>query len=204
MNTMNDYNKFETLRYIPDAILNYLIYNNEIIWKLFKYQEPNALDKPNLTIKEKTDLIYNGYYFDGGLWKLEESKDKSIFKQPFLDDANIEQQTMLRLFLSTILPENRSIATAYYTVELMCHMKSISIISNLGNNNNEKIVTTENRIELLTQQILKTLNGAEVGSVGRIFFDMEGGYMTKANLGLYNNRNYCGMRLILGCKVSNA
>lgn len=177
--------------------------NNEIIWKLFKYNTPDALLKPNLTSAEKQNLIYTGFNWDGSRWVLDESTDKAVWRQPFNDDANTDAQTMMRIFLSSIYPENRTVGVAYYTIELITHMKCIAIMSNLGDVDTEKAVTSENRVELLTQQVLETLNGAEVGGIGRIFFDTEGGYMTKSNAGLYNNRNYCGNRIVFGCRVNS-
>lgn len=199
----NGYNNYRPIRYIPDAIINHLMANNEIIWKLFKYNTPDALLKPNLSIKEKQDLIYTGFEWNGERWVLDESTDKAIWKQPFNDNINVEAQTMMHIFLSNIHPDDRVVGTAYYTIELITHMQCIPILSNLGDGNNEKSVTSENRIEVLTQQVLECLNGAQIGSIGRLFFDLNGGHLTKSSAGLYNNRNYSGNRIIFGCKINS-
>lgn len=128
--------------------------------------------------------------------------DKAVFRQPWIDDADTKQSTMLRIYLSSLLPNNKDITVALYTFEIVCHNKSIPIISNLGDEDNEVSVNSENRLELLTQQILETFNGAKIGSTGKMFFDMSGNYMTKATMGVYNNRNYFGMKLIMGCYVN--
>lgn len=199
---INTYNKYTSLRYIPDAIINRL-FENEIIWKLLKYPDTDALLKNNLTLEEKQNLIYKGSVWDGSRWVLDDATQRGVFRQPFLDDANDVAQTMIRIYLSSILPNNRVASTSYYTIELITHMKCIQIMSDLGEEEGQKSVTYENRLEVLLQQVLETLNGAEVGSVGRLFFDMDGGYKTKVEFGLYNNRNYCGIKLVVGCKVAD-
>lgn len=199
---INTYNKYTAIRYIPDAIINRL-FENEVIWKLLKYTEADALLKENLTFEEKQNLIYKGYVWENGRWILDDSTKRSIFRQPFIDDANDNAQTMIRIYLSNILPQNRVASTVYYTIELITHMKCIQILSDLGEEEGQISVSDENRLEVLLQQVLETLNGAEVGSIGKLFFDMDGGYKTKAEFGLYNNRNYCGIRLVVGCQISN-
>lgn len=196
------YNQHKALRYISNNIIEYLVDNNEIIWKLLKYQSPNALMEPNLTREEKVDLIYNGWTYNGDEYTLDKYSTKAVFRQPWLDDANEKASTMLRIYLSTLIPENKVLTTALYTIEAVCHNKSIPIISNLGDNDNEVMVNSENRLELLIQQVLETLNGKKIGSIGTIFFDMEGNYMTKGNIGVYNNRNYYGFKVIMGCKIN--
>lgn len=199
---INDNNKHKALRYISNNIVEKLVNDNEIIWKLLKYQDPDALNKENLTTQEKRDLIYKGWHYRDNELVLDEMNDKAVFRQPWIDDADIKQSTMLRIYLSSLLPNNKDITVALYTFEIVCHNKSIPIISNLGDEDNEVSVNSENRLELLTQQILETFNGAKIGSAGKMFFDMSGNYMTKATMGVYNNRNYFGMKLIMGCYVN--
>jgi hypothetical protein len=199
---MSEYNNHEPLRYLSNNIIEYLIDNNDIIWKLLKYQEPDALNKPNLTREEKSNLIYKGWVWDGTQYVLDDSSDKAVFRQPWIDDANTSAVSMLRVYLSTLVPETRITTVSIYTVELVVHNKNVNILSNLGDEENETPVSVENRLELLVQQVLKTLNGARIGGIGEMFFDMEGNYMTKGMIGLYNNRNYYGFKLALGVRVN--
>ncbi len=201
---IGQYNNHKPLRYISNNIIEYLMYNNEIIWKLLKYQTPDALSKSNLTIDEKRALIYNGWVYNGNEWILEDVTNKAVFRQRWIDDANTEQATMIRIFLSNLIPESKDITTALYTIEIVAHNKSIPIVSDLGDEDNETDVNSENRVETITQQILETLNGAEVGSIGRIFFDNNGNYLTKGSIGVYNNRNYSGFLLTMGCKINGS
>lgn len=43
------YNSYYALPTIPYNILKHLALSDEIIWKLLKYNDYDALDKPNLT-----------------------------------------------------------------------------------------------------------------------------------------------------------
>lgn len=47
------YNSYYALPTIPYNILKHLALSDEIIWKLLKYNDYDALDRPNLTFSEK-------------------------------------------------------------------------------------------------------------------------------------------------------
>ena len=71
-------NRLVQLKGMSYEILKYLILNNEDIWKLLKYTTPDALSKPNLTLAEKTALIYNGET---------DASPYRVFRQSCADDA---------------------------------------------------------------------------------------------------------------------
>mgnify|MGYP007069485523 CR=1 FL=1 len=74
----NSYNKFigyDTLSY---RVIEYLINNNEDIWKMLKYNTPDALSQPNLTLSEKAELIYQGEV---------DAEPFRVFRDAFTDDA---------------------------------------------------------------------------------------------------------------------
>ena len=104
---INDNNKHKALRYISNNIVEKLVNDNEIIWKLLKYQDPDALNKENLTTQEKRDLIYKGWHYRDNELVLDEMNDKAVFRQPWIDDADTKQSTMLRIYLSSLLPNNK-------------------------------------------------------------------------------------------------
>lgn len=182
------YNQHTAIRYISENIIYHLIDNNEIIWKLLKYDSEDALYKPNLTRAEKIDLIYKGR----GI----KTEGYRVFRQPFIDDAELNGSSMIRVFLSNIIPVNKTISDVAITIECLVHNKNIMIESDLED------ITYENRLELLLQQVIECLNGAKVKGLGLLFFDMEGNYLTKAIIGLYNNRNYHGFKIVFVSKVN--
>lgn len=182
------YNQHTAIRYMSENIIYYLIDNNEIIWKLLKYDSNDALFKDDLTKKEKIDLIYKGsdVKIDG----------YKVFRQPFIDDAELTDTSMIRIFVSNILPNNKVVSDVGITMECLVHSKNIMIKSDLED------ITYENRLELLLQQTIECLNGAEIKGLGRLFFDMDGSYLTKAIIGVYNNRNYHGFKILFVSKVN--
>ena len=65
-NSMN-FNAFSEMSTIPNTIVTEYLFNNEDIWKLIYYtldenKNPivKPLEMPNLTAKQKRDLIYQG------------------------------------------------------------------------------------------------------------------------------------------------
>ena len=187
---MNDrqYNQHTALRFISEKIIYHLIENNEIIWKLLKYDTDDALSKADLTRQEKIALIYKGMDMKTDGFK--------VFRQPYVDDAELTDTSMIRVFVSNIIPSNRVVSDLGVTVECLVHNKNIMIKSDLPD------ITYENRLELLLQQVIECLNGAEISGTGKLFFDMEGNYLTKATIGVYNNRNYHGFRIVFVSKVN--
>ena len=74
------YNSMSALPFIPYNILDHLAKNNEIIWKLLKYNTYDALLQPDLTFNEKMSLI----------WR-EGAQDKyGIFLSNLIEDAIAE------------------------------------------------------------------------------------------------------------------
>ena len=176
------YNKFKTVRSFGYRILCYLIEKNEEIWKLLKYNTPDALSKPNLTIKEKRDLIFTG---NG------DSEDFRIFRSPFLDDAITSQEAQLRIYNSVLSPGNRSVGTVDICIECLCHNKII----NLDN--------YESRIEVMIQQVLECLNGADIAGVGVLAFDKDMSEYDICRMNIYNNRNFFGATIWMSVKVGD-
>ena len=53
------YNQFETMPQIPYEIINALT-DNDNLFKLIYYPTYDALSQPNLTIKQKMDMLWQG------------------------------------------------------------------------------------------------------------------------------------------------
>ena len=136
MEDVRRYNQHKAIRYITDRIIYHLIDNNEIIWKLLKYNSDDALMQPNLTKDEKVELIYKG----GGL----KADGFKVFRQAYVDDVELTDGSMIRVFLSNIIPESRIISDVAITVECLVHNKNIMVESDLPD------ITYENRLELLS------------------------------------------------------
>ena len=74
------YKIVEILMTSPDA---------EIIWKLLKYNDADAYSRPNLTLEEKSKLIYNGEAI---------LTDYNVFFDYMMDDAEDRMNTLLRIY----------------------------------------------------------------------------------------------------------
>jgi hypothetical protein len=145
-----EYNKFTNLPSIPYNCITYLMDNNETIWKLLKYKEADAWNKTNLTKAQKGALIYDG------------SADETKFRV-FLDIGQenpwTDQACILRISIIEAVPTNYIWGNISIGMECYTHYK----INHLSN--------YETRLDVVMQQLVETFNGAEIGGLGRLYFD---------------------------------
>lgn len=145
------YNFFNEYSQISYNIISYLITNNELIWKLLKYHTRDAWNKADLTQQEKAQLIYSGQ---------DDSTNFFVFMDEGNPDVHTREDCIVRVSPSVIYPENRTVATLSVHFETYAHYK-VNTLSNY---------TT--RVDTITQEALKTLNGARIdGIIGRLYFD---------------------------------
>ncbi len=180
----NIYNKYDGLQNLTLYVIQYLMLNNEDIWKLLKYDTQDALERPNLKREEKAALIYHGN--SGG-----DMDDYRVFRTPYLDDITTSQQAQLRVYLESITPDTLVYGTVDINIEVICHVKMIELND------------YQNRIESLVWQVLKTLNGVEVGGIGKLFFDRNGSFYDLVKMNRYNNRNFYGYTITMSTKMGN-
>lgn len=174
------YNTYKSIRKMGYKVIQHLMLNNDEIWKLLKYDTPDALSKSDLTLKEKGDLIWDGR---------SESAKFRVFRGAYVDDMFNEQCSQLRIYITTLNPDNRTLGTADIGIEIITHVNLVNLD------------TYENRLEVMLQQVIETLNGREIDGVGRLFFDRTGSLYDIARLNLYNNRNFYGYTIIFSTKV---
>lgn len=175
------YNTYKEFPAMGIKIIEHLFSNNEDIWKLLKHNSPDALQKPNLTIGEKRALIYTGEGVQ---------TEFRIFRQPFIEDVFEDVVAQLRVYNSMLLPINRVHGVIDFCFEIVVHNKIIAIEGGYLN-----------RMEVILQQLIGALNGTEIGGVGKFFFNQEGQYTNRAQLMIYNNRNYVGYKLIMSTRT---
>jgi hypothetical protein len=152
-NSKNDnyasYDNFDSYSY---KMIQYLMDNNEEIWKLLYYKTPTAWNEPNLTKAQKGALVYDG------------SDDTSRFNV-FLDqgapDVVTREDCILRISPHSIFPDNRIYGTVSLILESYCHFK----INHLSN--------YKTRLDVITKELLKTFNGVTIDGlgIGAIYFD---------------------------------
>lgn len=190
IDTFTDYNRFTNIPNFSINIINYLIDNNETIWKLLKYPENDALNQPNLTEDEKTSLIYDGSGMGNNY--LEQEQNFRVFTKSMPSDALPNQCSQLHIFLDGLIPINHIVGQANMIIQIISHNAILTL--NNGWNRNEVIL----------QEMLATLNGAYIEGITQLSFDRSGnGYSNEAKQGKFADKWYEGFNLIMSCKVSN-
>ena len=147
-------NNYEKFPYVPQNCVRYLMNNNELIWKLLKYTTPDAWRKPNLTLLEKEGLLYSGQ-------KDRPQDDFNVFFDVGQDDVWTKETTVMRNYIYEVIPDNTVTGTLLVAFEIFSH----NMINTLSN------YTT--RVDMISQQIVETLNGAEIDGVGTLWFHQQ-------------------------------
>jgi hypothetical protein len=178
MDTQDAYNKFYRLPKFSYNIIEYLLLNNEMIWKLLSDNSPNAWNIANLTKEQKGALIYKG---EGDITTFK------VFMDVGQDDAFTHETCVIRVSPYAIYPDNRTLGTVAMMLEVYSHYK----INHLTN------YTT--RVDTIIQQFLQTLNGANIGGIGVLFFDRMGSTDNRMHGG--GSIPYKGKWLIMSTKV---
>ena len=124
--------------------------DNEEIWKLLKYSDPDAWKKANLTQKEKAALIYAGQ---------QDTSEYHVFMDGKQPDVLMSEITLLRIMPNYAVGMNRTVGYIEVSMEIFSHYK----INHLSN------YTT--RIDTITQELLALFNGSNVGGLGLMSFN---------------------------------
>ena len=118
------FNRFENLEGIEGKILNHFLYSKTRhaanLWKLLKYNTPDALNEDDLTPTEKDDLVFSDE--SSGTYTT-----KRFFVQPFVDDAWSEQCSSVYVYVDEIHPKDHIRANIIVTVEVVVHAR-ISVL----------------------------------------------------------------------------
>ena len=154
--TITDINKEQYNKYLdfPDISYNcvsYLIKNNEMIWKLIKYETADAWNRTNLTQSEKGALIWNGQETSASAAK--------VFLDLGFDDAVTETTIMLRVSPIDLYPSTYIYGNVSIAFDVIAHYK----VNHLSN--------YKTRLDMMAQQVIETMNGSEIGALGRLYFD---------------------------------
>jgi hypothetical protein len=155
----DQYNKFQTFPLAFYNIAKYLINNEDEMWKILKYSDPDAWNRPNLTNKEKGDLIYAGQ---------PNETDFRLFGSVGMDNAWTVEACILCISPITLVPQNYVYGYMSIGFEVYSHYKIVAL-SNYTS-----------RIDVVTQRLIETLNGADIEGVGRLYFDFKASSATKS------------------------
>ena len=153
------YNKFLDYPNLSYNCVAYLVQNEEMLWKLLKYNTPDAWNLPNLTKEEKGALIYRGD---------PNETDFRVFMDVGADNSWTIESCILRVSPLSVIPTNMVFGYVTMGFEVYSHYK----INHLNN--------YQTRIDLASQRIIEVMNGSEVGGLGRLYFDQRGSRATKS------------------------
>jgi hypothetical protein len=167
----HDYNQYTGYSEIPYKIMSHLMLNNDILWKLCKYPEPNALSQTNLTLAEKRALVYGGQ---------SDSTPYRVFTVKYTDDAVELMQTQMRIYMARVYPKNYVTGMVDVFIDVFCHNK-IAVLSDSKH---------RNRYDIMFEEVMKTLNGKNVDTLGNLFFNGEANNRNSAELVSFDNNKW--------------
>ena len=180
------YNSLSALPQIPYNILVYLARQEtaEDIWKMLKYNSYDALSKPNLTFEEKLNLI----------WRTGPQEKYGVFFTNLVEDLVCESKCIFKLYDYYIHASDLYIGTAVYAFDFLFGGQ-MSLVEYNG--------VPVSRGDLFINKILLTLNGVEVGGVGKLTFldDMSRYALAKSIIG--NSKTFTGVQLFMAVNVGD-
>ena len=173
------YNDYSLVRDLPTIIVNYLFENSPDFWKLLKYTE-NALDKENLTDKEKSAMIGRSSF---------NTENFNVLFQKYTVDALLKAKSQVRVFIDDIKSYGRTDALVRVVFQIIV-------------NNNEMMIQTpysknDKRDVAIVQTIVEALNGEKLAKTkSQMFINYDIERFSGAEQVSYNN-NYSGFQLTM-------
>lgn len=206
-NTIADmsFNRFVNIDSIEERIINHFVlsdsdYANRIC-KLLKYSDSRALLKPNLTQKEKSQLVD----MDSA-----NQEEKRFFRSPFIEDAMTVQCSLIRVYIDSVVPKTHLNSIVNVGFDIVTHNKIINVYNDgcddLENPELfrpiEQEVMMKSRNSVILKNLLAELNGLEIAGVGKFQFNQQLSPFSQARLGIFNNNNYMGYKVIIPVMMS--
>jgi len=140
---------------------------------------------------------------------------KRVFRSPRLDAAFTAECSLLKIYVDSITPVNHLNAVVNVGIDIITHSQIINLkVSDRDKNyfiqegtskTGDKYIIpvhTKSRVTVLTQAIIALLNGAQVQGVGTMVFSRDMSIYNRAQYGIWNNRDFEGMKLVMGVSMS--
>lgn len=189
-------NNFNSAPFIPSRIVDALISSKAIeaenLFKCLKYSDYDCLDKPNLTMKEKRDMIWSPKRKD---WTHEENFN--IFLKPLVGNSldSSEQQTQLRIYESNIMPMTVYQSVFSFAFDFITEEKTSQIFV-------DGIIVE--RTSFMQSCVLSVMNGRDIGiGVNYFQFSKDFNRYSGSMLNISNSKSFYGRTLIMGLSYSN-
>lgn len=168
MDDMFLYAEYDDYDKLSNNCIEYLMNNNEDVWKLLKYTDNMPLEHDNLTKNDKRMLVYSGMQQD--------TTDYRVFLDRGQDDAMTENQCVLKISPYTLHPSNSTNGKISMLFEVYCGYKINHIIANQRLDNGEISEYYTTRVDCVIKNLLKTFNGADIGGLGRLSLNKKQSY----------------------------
>ena len=150
---------FNSLAALPPSlynIINYLATDKSVeaenLWKMLKYNDYDALNKPNLTTSEKLDM----------LWRSGPQEKYSIFLTNLIEDALPQSKCVFKRYDYMVQPDGAYVSSVIYAFDFL-YGGQMSLVEYNG--------IPVARGDVFINSILSVLNGVTVGGVGKLMLD---------------------------------
>lgn len=180
------YNSLSALPNVPYNIISYLVLSDraENLWKMLAYNSYDALSKPNLTAKQKLDL----------LWRTGKQENCSVFLTNLVEDAVQASKCILKIYNYYDQPNELYSASAVYAFDFL-YGGQMSLVDYNG--------VPVNRGDLFISIILDTLNGSNVGGVGNMIWLSDASRYCAAKSTIGNSKTFTGVQLYLATMIGD-
>ena len=189
----------------------------QIIRRILMYNDVDALlndeSHPDVTFKQVSKLIYNNN---------DKQNNFRVFRSPRLESSFNEECSLLKIYIDSIIPDNRNIAIVNMGIDAVVNTRIINIRTPdieddltipelqrkigvplyLDEEDTPVPIEYKSRVSVLTKAILYLLNGADIAGVGKALFSRENSIFNQAQYGIWNNRNFEGMKIVIGVSMS--
>lgn len=186
------YNDFSSQPLIPYKILEALLKNNSDhannLFKLLKYNDIDCLSRQNLTLKEKTALIWRGQDVE---------QNYNIFVKPLIGSSLVdsESQSQMRIYRYSTYPDNKIEATISIQLIFITNEKS-SLVDVDG-------ILCE-RTDVMESEFLNVINGRDIDiGTGYITFDRQVIRSSTSQINVSNSRSVYGRSMLMSLKYTN-
>lgn len=184
-NKYQAYTSFKEVPQFPYKIIEVFLTSDEEMvekfWKLLKYVDVDALEKPNLTYEEKIDMIWNGDSVE---------QKYNIFLKPLVGSSldTAEAQTQLRLYRYTISPNTQLEAVIAFEADFITNEKTCLVY--------QDGILCE-RTDLMETMFLDIINGRDIGiGSGVLTFNREMSRSCSSQLSIGNSKTFFGRSLV--------
>ena len=180
------YNSYARLPNIPYRIMEYLANSPDAndLWKMLKYNDYYALDKPSLSFSEKMELV----------WRTGPQEKFGVFLTPLVEDAISESKCIMKLYDYYIHPKELYSGVVVFGCDFL-YGGQMALV--------EKDGIPVNRADLFVHTVLKVLNGVEVEGIGKLSFLDDLSRYSLARSAVGNSKTFAVEQLYLATLVGD-